>query len=251
MTRVLIIQAASRTMNPLLDQAMIDAELADDRESASSEWLGAFRSSTTQMYPDDDIDRAIVPGRREMPFLPATAYTAFVDPSGGRHDSMTCGIAHRDRDEKVVLDRLLVQPAPFDPQDTTSRFCETIRGFGLHSVVGDRYASEWVSRMFSKYGVRYEPADSDKSAIYVDALPLFTQNRLELLDIPQLVVQLRLLERRPRAGGKGDLVDHAPRAFDDLANSAIGAALLASRLSFARVTRAGRPRQEYAIGVGD
>jgi hypothetical protein len=77
-------------------------------------------------------------------------------------------------------------------------------------------------------GVSYWPSAKDKSAIYVETMPLFSQGLVELLDVPQLETELRLLERKPRAGGRGDSVDHPPRGNDDVANAACGALWLAS-----------------------
>ncbi|MCH8148621.1 MAG: hypothetical protein IH987_11595 [Planctomycetes bacterium] len=69
----------------------------------------------------------------------------------------------------------------------------------------------------------------DKSGIYIESLPLFSAKTVELLDIQKLETELRLLERRPRAGGRGDLVDHPPRGSDDVANATCGALWLAAR----------------------
>lgn len=227
MNRVLVIQAESRLMNPLLDQEMIDAELEADRESASSEWLGQFRSSTVQFLDDELIEAAIILGCHERPFGHHDYY-AFADPSGGRHDSFTLSISHRDG-ERVVQDHLSIQAPPFVPDEVVERYCEVLKSYGLASVTGDRYAAEWVSAAFSKHGISYTSVPKDKSGIYVETLPLFTARNVELLDIPKLETELRLLERRPRAGGKGDIVDHPPRATDDAANATCGSLWLAAQ----------------------
>jgi len=227
MSRVLVIQAESRAMNPLLDQEMIDAELESDRESASSEWLGQFRSSTVQFLDDELIEAAIVLGCHERPFG-RHDYFAFSDPSGGRHDSFTLSISHRDG-ERVVQDWLIIQAPPFVPDEVVERYCEVLKSYGLASVTGDRYAAEWVSAAFAKHGINYTAVPKDKSGIYVETLPLFTARNVELLDIPKLETELRLLERRPRAGGKGDIVDHPPRATDDAANATCGSLWLAAQ----------------------
>ena len=253
----LFITAPSRLLNPTLDQARIDAAIAEDPEAGRSEWLGLFRSDISQFLPDADLDRAVVPGRRELPYLPGCNYAAFADPSGGRHDAMTLAISHPEKavfahaeGRRVVLDRLVVQAPPFDPEATVQRFAETLRGFGLRSVTGDRYAAEWVATMFSKYGIRYEASDLDKSAIYVEALPLFAQGQVELLEVPQLATQLRMLERRPRPGGKGDVVDHPPRGNDDAANSACGALWLASKVRIERRTAPVKVADPYFWDTG-
>lgn len=226
---ILVIQAPGKVLNPTINDSVIERARQEDPLAARSEWDAEFREDIAQFLEDQLIDAAIVPGRRELPFGAKQAYVAFCDPSGGRHDAMTLGIAHRDGNDKLILDRLLIEQPPFDPEAVVQRFGEAARSFGVRTVSGDRYAGEWVSAMFKKYQLTYEPCELDKSAIYVEALPLFTQQRIELLDVPQLATQLRMLERRPRAGGKGDVVDHPPRAHDDIANAGIGAVWLASK----------------------
>ena len=58
----------------------------------------------------------------------------------------------------------------------------------------------------------------DKSAGYAEVEPLFAQGRVAILDHPQLVRELKLLERRPRIGGKAT-VDHPHGGHDDHANA--------------------------------
>lgn len=224
---VLVIQAESREMNPLLDAEMIAAELAADPESASSEWFGKFRSSTVQFLDDELIEAAIVSGRHELPFA-GHVYCGFVDPSGGRHDAFTLSISHRDG-ERVVQDYLGITQVPFVPDEVVSRYCEVLKSYGLASATGDRYAAEWVSSSFAAHGISYISSAKDKSAIYLESLPLFAAKTVELLDVQQLETELRLLERRPRSGGRGDLIDHPPRANDDAANAACGSLWLAGR----------------------
>ena len=83
--------------------------------------------------------------------------------------------------------------------------------------------------MARHFAIIYEHAELDKSAIYRGVLPLFSERRVELLDHPRLLTELRLLERRPRSGGRSDSVDHPPRAHDDCANAACGALWVTSR----------------------
>lgn len=241
---VLVIQAAGRVLNPTINEVTIERARAEDPVGARSEWDAEFRSDISQFLEDELIDRAIDPGRKELPYVPRQGYVAFVDSSGGRHDSMCLAIAHpevtriaRAEGTKLVLDRLLIQPAPFEPEAVVQRFAEQLAAFRLNRVVGDRYASEWVAGTFGKYQIHYQAAELDKSAIYVATLPLFAQGRVELLDIPRLHTELRLLERRPRSGGRGDQVDHPPRANDDAANAAAGALWLASQKSVRSLTR--------------
>ena len=81
---------------------------------------------------------------------------------------------------------------------------------------------------FRRHGIEYRAADRSKSEIYLETLPLFSAGRAGLPDLPQLAAELRGLERQTRRGGR-DLVDHPPRAHDDLANAACGALWLCAR----------------------
>ena len=110
---------------------------------------------------------------------------------------------------------------------------ETMKSYGLREVQGDQYAGEWVPAAFHRHGITYKPAEFSRSEIYLECLPLFSQGRIELLDLPVLRTQLLLLERRTRAGGR-DSVDHPRGAHDDHANAACGALRLAAPAKMSR-----------------
>jgi hypothetical protein len=253
-SRVLFIQAESRLLNPSLDSGLIDAAYADDAEAARSEWGGLFRSDISEYLPDALIDAAVVPGRVELPWaLPLrNCYVAFCDPSGGAHDAMTMAIAHREpgrREECCVLDQIHVAAAPFEPEEIARRFSAVLQRFEIHHLIGDRYAAEWVVSAFRRAGMRYEASPIDKSQIYNEVLPLFSQKRVELLDDKRLLTELRLLERRPRSGGRGDSIDHPRAGRDDIANAACGALWQAS-ISKSFLGMGGtRSRPPYALMV--
>lgn len=242
---VLVIQAPGRVLNPTIDERVIERARAEDPVAARSEWDAEFRSDVSQFLSDEDINEAIVEGRTDVGFRPRTPYAAFVDPSGGRHDCMTLAIAHREAEGLLVLDRLLVTQPPFTPETVVAGYAEAVRSFGLRKVTGDRYAAAWVESAFARHGVRYEPSELDKSEIYCAVLPEFAQGHVELLDVPKLVTELRLLERRPRANGRGDSVDHPPRGTDDAANAVCGALWCATRQPTR--LRSDGPRAQYAL----
>jgi hypothetical protein len=94
---VLCWRAATRTMNPTIPQAMIDRDLLNDPEAARSEWFAEFRSDLEAFLTIESIKAVTVQERFELPPLPRITYTAFVDPSGGRHDAATLAIGHPGR----------------------------------------------------------------------------------------------------------------------------------------------------------
>ena len=229
---VLVLQASHSILNPTIDPAIIARALKEDPEAARSEWFGEFRGDVSAYLTDDLIDAAL-PGRLKRG--QRLAMSAFVDMSGGVSDASALAIAHSETVEDgppiVMLDHLVVRDAPHEPDAVASEFAKTLRAYGLSRITGDRYAANWVIDAFHKHGIVYEQAGLDKSAIYGEILPLFSERRVELLEDKRLLTELRLLERRPRSGGRSDSVDHPPRAHDDAANAAAGALWLAMRES--------------------
>jgi hypothetical protein len=221
----LYLQSDSRTLNPTLNAEMIASAMAEDPEAGASEFGGQFRSDLSAFLSAEDLDSAIIPSRRSLQPSQQYTYLGFCDPSGGRSDSMTLGISHME-DAKLILDRLVVVPPPFDPEATVVRFCEVLASFHLNRVVGDQYGGDWISASFARHGVVYVPSELTASAIYVECGALFSQGLIELLDIPSLRTELSLLERKPRPGGRGDSVDHPRGSHDDQAIAALGSLLL-------------------------
>jgi hypothetical protein len=228
---VLVWQSDTASMNPTVNAHVIAASYEADEASAAAEWGGEFRRDVETFVSKEAIEAAVVPGRREVPPVSGVAYGAFVDPSGGSQDSMTLAIAHSEvRDKRVVavLDCVREVKPPFSPTSVVDEFTVVLRAYGVKAVSGDRYAGEWPREQFRARGIAYDLAESTKSDLYRDLLPLLNSGSLELLDVPRLLAQLGNLERRVARGGK-DSIDHPALrgSHDDLINAATGACLLA------------------------
>jgi hypothetical protein len=136
-------------------------------------------------------------------------------------------IAHREKDGRVVLDLLFERKAPFNPSQVTAEIAALLKSYRCSSVTGDKYAAQWVVEAFAKTGIKYVQSEADRSAIYLDCLPLFTAGRARLIDNARLVAQFAALERRTFSTGR-DRVDHGKTGRDDACNSAAGALVLAA-----------------------
>jgi hypothetical protein len=224
---VLVWQADTRTMNPTVPQRVIDEATERDPASASAEYGAQFRSDIESLFLRETVDAAIVLGRRELPPMSSVTYHAFVDPSGGSSDSMTLAIAHRDRDDRTILDAVRERRPKFSPEAVVTEFAELLKSYRIRKVIGDHWGGEFVREPFRTHGITYELAEKVKSDIYRDSLPLLNSGKVELLDLPRLTAQLCGLERRTARSGK-DSIDHAPGAHDDVADAACGALLLAA-----------------------
>jgi hypothetical protein len=219
---VLVIQAATRTMNPTVPQSVIDRAMELDPMAASAEYLAQFRSDVGSFLDADLIDRAVTVGVRERPLLRNQTYMAFADPSGGSHDSFTISIGHIEKD-RYIIDAIRGVRPPFSPDAVVKEFCDLLKQYRCISVTGDRYSGQWTVEAFSKEGITYRHSERSKSELYLECVPLFAQGCVDLLDVQPLIVELMQLERRTSRSGR-DSVDHPPGAGsrDDFANACCG-----------------------------
>jgi hypothetical protein len=223
----LVVKGTTEQFNPLFDSRIIARQLAEDRPRYAAEYLSEWRDDLSTFIGRELLEAAVDRGVVVRPPLAGTSYYAFVDPSGGAHDSFTMGITHREKDDTVVLDLLFEKRAPFNPSETTEEIAAVLKGYGLSTVTGDRYSALWVVEAFSRVGIKYIQSERDRSAIYLDCLPLFTSGRVRLIDNQRLISQFAALERRTFATGR-DRVDHGSSGKDDACNAAAGAMVLAT-----------------------
>jgi hypothetical protein len=217
---ILVWRAPTRVMNPRVPESVIQEACERDRASASAEWLAEFRSDLEDYISREQVERCVDKGVVERPPVRGVKYFSFTDPSGGSVDSMCGAVAHADGDT-VVIDALREIPAPFDPESATAELATLFASYGITETKGDAYSSRWCAQAFERNGIRYEPSDRPKSALYVDLLPRLNAATVRLLDIPRVVNQIASLERRTARGGR-DSIDHPPNHRDDLANVVAG-----------------------------
>jgi hypothetical protein len=224
----LIFKAPTATMNPTIDKDLIARAIAEDPQAAAAEWQAEWRQDIEAFISQELVQSVIIPGRFELPRIKGVQYYAFADPSGGRQDSFTLGIAHNEKSGKVVLDLLRERRPPFQPKGVVEEFSDLLKSYGLTEVVSDRYAAQYNVEAFQLCGISVRASDLSASELYLEALPLIANGTAELLDNKRLAAQLAGLERRTRAGGK-DLVTHYAGGHDDAAVAASGALVLASK----------------------
>jgi hypothetical protein len=222
-SNVLVWQADTATMNPQVDKQEIAQAYRDDPLSASAEFGAQFRSDLEAFVSADVVRACVDDGVFERPPEDRVRYFGFCDPSGGSGaDSMTLAVAHRQKDNVIVLDALREVRPPFVPTTIVAEFVEVCRSYRVGKISGDRYASEWCQLPFREAGVGYQVCERSKSDLYVAALPLLNSGRVRLLDNRKLIGQLISLERSTARGSGKDTVDHPKGQHDDVCNSACG-----------------------------
>ena len=231
---VLVVRGTTTQFNSSFDQRVIDKAIALDPQRYAAEYNSEWRDDLATFLSRDLLDAAVEPGVLVRPPLSDVAsqhgYHAFADPSGGRGDSFTMSVAHRehrDGGDRTVVDLVYERFAPFNPSEVIEEIAALLRSYRCSSVTGDKYAAEFVVEAFRHCGITYKDSKLDRSEIYIDFLPLITAGKLLLIDHPRAIAQFAALERRTFPSGK-DRIDHPVGGHDDLSNAIAGAAVLAS-----------------------
>jgi hypothetical protein len=220
---VLVVRGSSKTFNPTLPDAVIEARLAADPEAGGAEYLAEWRSDIGDFLDLELVESAVDRGIAARPPQPGAEYSMFIDASGGRGSAFAAAVAHTEA-ERVLIDCVYEKLAPFDPQEAVKDVAALARQYRVGTLRGDRYAAEWVTEAFGSEGLVYVNSDKDKSALFLEALPLFSTGRIALPDNQRLVHQLTNLERITTKSGR-DKVSCPSGGSDDLANAVAGAAV--------------------------
>lgn len=214
-------------MNPTLPGEYLGRMQQDDLEAYRSEVLGEFRVGITTFFESGTLDACVANGVGERPFASNHTYAAFCDSSGGRQDRFALALAHTECD-LAFLDAVRVWTPPFNPLSVVAEAATLLHAYRIREVHGDRHTADFVTEVFRTHGVNYIPADHDRSRLYLELLPRVNAGRVVLLDVPDLLRELRALERRRGLAGR-DRIDHRPGGHDDLANAAAGALVLTAQ----------------------
>jgi hypothetical protein len=218
---ILVAKGTSRELNPSLRQSVVDRALERDCLSATAEYLAEFRVDI-EGFVRLDVVQACLGDFFEAAPTSGCFYSCFVDPSGGSADSFTLAIAHKESNNRVVVDAVREVRPPFSPETVVLDYANLCRKYDVTRVGGDRYAGEFPRELFRKHGgITYEPATKTKSDLFRDLLPLLNSGRVVLPKSERLVSQLCGLERRVSRAGK-DSIDHGIGGHDDLANAVAG-----------------------------
>ena len=172
---ILVWNAPTRTMNPTVPQAFIDAELEKDPVWAAAEYLAEFRTDIEAYVSREAVEAVHRLGHARARAATRRSLCRLVDPSGGSSDSFSLCIAHKEG-EVGVQDVLREVRPPFSPEGVVREFADLCKNYRITSVRGDRYAGIWPTEEFRqvRHQVRGERA-SEGSA--VSELPAASEQR--------------------------------------------------------------------------
>jgi hypothetical protein len=166
------------------------------------------------------LDECVARGVHEVPPAPGTYYSAHFDASGGRADAAALAVGHVEGSGLVRVDLVRRWPAPHNPEEVV-RQADELRRYGASRVQVDRFGGEFPIVAFGRAGIYAEVAPRTTSEHHLAMLPVVNCGGVVLPDVPELLRELRGLERRTGTGGR-DRVDHRLGAHDDLATACSG-----------------------------
>jgi hypothetical protein len=238
---ILVAHGPTKTFNSTISDKVLERAYKRDPVAAATEWGGEFRSDLESYINKETLEQHVIPNRFELPPDKKVEYFAFIDAAGGTGgDSMVLTIAHavlsKDGESYILILDAIRERARFNPEEFVAELCQLLASYGVGTVVGDAWGSQFVREQFEKRGVKYQlVADVDeewkaKTDLYRQLIPLLNSpGRLELLDHQKMVAQFVSLERKTTRGSNRDSIDHAPGGHDDICNAVAGALLLAGK----------------------
>ena len=216
---ILVWKAPTAVMNPTISRDLIKSETLKDPSAARSEWEAEFREDLELFLSREAVEACcVLPGN--LAPRGQYGYRAFCDPSGGKADEFSLAVGHQEK-KVLVVDLLKSWEPPFNPEKVVSEISEILGQYRIGVISGDRYSGEWVVSAFSKFDIRYCPAEKPKSELYLNFEPFVNTQMVQLPRNQALINQLISLERRKGKAGK-DSVDHPRHEGDDLSNAVAG-----------------------------
>ncbi len=214
---VLVVQGPTLVLNPAFDAREVERAQRDDPVSAQCEYGAQFLSGVGSLFDDAALAACVVGGVRERaPGASAGVRTGHVDASTGSGEDAWAAAVAETRGEGAALLAVRTWRPPFNPSVVAGECAEFFRSYHVVEVTRDQFAGGLVDDLMRRHGVDVRPAAMDTSSAYLQLVAAVNCGRVELLDHPALLRELRGLERRRGAAGK-DRVTHPLRGHDDLA----------------------------------
>ena len=201
---VLVWQAATTFINPLIDQAFVDREIARDPIKNSAEYGATFHTDVDSFVSRDAVEAVTVKRRIELPPETRHYLHAFTDPNSGGAGRFPLLIAHMEGG--VAVEDLLRGSDNPNPEAVVAEYAKILRHYGIAVVYSDNHAKGWVTENWSKHGgIEKRPAFGPKTEIYAELLPWLNSRKIQLLDHPKRSAQLIALERSISRTGHDDI----------------------------------------------
>ena len=175
------------------------------------EYLAIFSEDMSAWIDREMLDACVVRGRRELAPIRGVFYAAAIDP-GLTHDDFALSISHALSDGTIVVDLLVrwrgTKGAPVNFDEISYEIKGYLDRYGIVEVIGDQWCYEVIRQQLVKLGIDYQQyrfGSHTRMEIFGNLKQLLIQRKIELPDNPELLDQLRSLEKQALDGGRIDI----------------------------------------------
>ena len=198
-------------MNPHVSAELLEQERERSLERFKREFLAEFTDNVVSWIAPEYLDACIVPDRRQLPRVSDGIYVAAVDPAFKQSD-FALAIAHRTSAGLIVIDRIArwtgSTKAPLGFERVCREIAEILREYEINNLQGDQLAAAIIQQEFLKLNITYKEMTFNRQTrvrIFNNFKHLLQQRKIELLDQPEPLRQLRSLEESLASDGSIDV----------------------------------------------
>jgi len=207
----LFFQLPTIEMNPTVPAETLEQERARNPEQHKREYHAEFIENVDSWIEPEDLNACIVRGRGELPRVNDGVYAAAVDPAFKKCD-FALAILHRTCEGLIIMDRVACwtgsKKAPLGFERVCREIADILREYGIDNLQGDQYAAPAIQQEFLKLGLTYKELTFTRQSrprLFNNLKHLIIQRKIEILEHPDLLRQLRALEESRSADGTTDV----------------------------------------------
>jgi hypothetical protein len=201
-------QVSTQEMNPTISSRVLNKAQRLDEQKYRREYLAEFCENIASWIEYDTLQACVVPNRRELPPVAEFEYMAVIDP-GFVHSDFALAILQLSPDGIIALCQLRSWRGSKKQPIAFGWVCRQIKQqldeYGINRVITDQYYAQAVIQELSKLGVVAEQrafSGSTRATIFSNLRHLLVEQKIELLDSPELLSQLRSLEEERTERGQ-------------------------------------------------
>ncbi len=229
----LVWQLSSAEMNPSISSDFLEKERRRDEESFLREYLAQFTDHIEGWIAFETLEQCVIKSCTERPPVTDAIYAAAADPAF-KKDDYALAIAHRSPDGAILLDCTATwtgtREAPLGYEWVCREIARILKPYGHNALVGDQHCAPIMEQEFLKLGISYQEVTfgaGTRLDLFGNLKHLLIQRKIQILDKPELLRQLRSLEEHKNPRGNIEVRS----AFDVKDDLAVAVALVAFQLS--------------------
>ncbi len=207
-------QLTSFDMNPALRPESLEDERRESEEKYRREYLAEFTDAINAWVDPEILDPCIVRGRQRLPRQDGVSYFAALDPAS-RGSEFALLVLHQSADGLVVVDYVGgwqgTRQAPLSFDSVLPQIRDILASYEINTVVGDLHCADCIKQSLMGLGIFYETRNfggSTRAEIFLNLKHLMVRGKLQLVDDPSLIHQLRSLNEVRTPSGQTDVRPH-------------------------------------------